>query len=81
MDGTFTKSAVQQCILTAVIVDADNHAAWGIVESESGASWRMFLSKIKIAIPEIIEPYAPEVPTAVATAGKRATPLPAALSA
>jgi hypothetical protein len=26
MDGTFTKNAVQQCILIAVTVDADNHA-------------------------------------------------------
>jgi hypothetical protein len=26
MDGTFTKDAVQQCIVIAVAVDADNHA-------------------------------------------------------
>jgi transposase-like protein len=54
-----TKNAVQQCILIAVTVDADNHAvrlAWGIVESESEASWRMFLSNIKTAMPEINEP-------------------------
>jgi hypothetical protein len=53
MDGTFTKNSVQQCILIAVTVDADNHAvrlAWGIVESESEAR---FLSDIKTAIPEI----------------------------
>jgi transposase-like protein len=59
MDGTFTKNAVQQCILIAVTIDADNHAirlAWGIVESESEESWRMFLSNIKTAIPEINEP-------------------------
>jgi hypothetical protein len=27
MDGTFTKNAVQQCIVIAVAVDADNHAS------------------------------------------------------
>jgi hypothetical protein len=51
---------VQQCILIAATVDADNHAvrlAWGIVESESEASWRMFQSNIKTAIPACCRVY------------------------
>ena len=38
MDGTFAKYAMQQWILIAITVDADNYAirpAWGIVESKS----------------------------------------------
>ena len=50
---------MQQCIPIAVTVDASNHAvrlAWGIIESDSEASWRMLLSDIKTVIPEINKP-------------------------
>jgi hypothetical protein len=51
MDGTFTKNKFRQTILFAVMLDGNNEVsllAWAVVESENEASWRFFLSQLKM---------------------------------
>ena len=56
LDGTFTKTHFVQVLLLAVTIDAENHAvllAWAMVESETEAAWRYFLTHLRQAIPEV----------------------------